>query len=740
MAESGEYGQAGDEERREHEEYSQAQSQERYRKGYAFTETLKLSERPNTIRLAAGEFMSLYEDIRYSTENYRSRFNLGRIVDEISDRGRALSLSHQELQDWEVVTKIYEDQTGEVEVPGFALGERRKKEEKRVGYSKDKGGNIIREDWRVIETIVPYIGTEQERGENREALEDAEVEIIVAGVLHDAYVFHDKNSENLAGLGETYLHHLLTGEALEKFFNSPAVWPEGEVRTGGGVELKSVGEMYDTALRVWEVVIGLSEKPNELQSFRERPGWQYLFPGSTKDTITNEERKWVGDVSKWHRGYRVDEKGKIEEVRESNSKGFRKPIFDKDYENELRERRKKLKEGGDTERKRSPEEELREIEEELREIEEEREEPRGLLTNFGNIIAHTHGYLQPEKLEELREEIRRFLGGGEGSTPQLKRIVKRAEERAFRLSRTWGSADGRGWEIYLTRKNGKPEYKLQMDMGPGIGSDYLKIMKPTLYRWKNAARRRDAGAVYTRARYKSFMEPLTRTLSYKSDIEGHDYPKQRTIEELLWGYSKQEKQEGKPELPKEPAHRYGEIEWRKFGNYAESNFFLRPFMIAREKVGVYDLTRKADWTAKELYDMTNHDWWEQYMKRIQVGLTSSVIAKGAFRGKNESEIEDEKKRLWNGIIVGTWDGVRSSKLYRSLQEEGYKEAIPGTTFVISRSTIGEIRKVVEDMMGIKLDTSVLPLEERQTVKDFWKEDIEEYIYPYSNYVEIKQAF
>lgn len=698
--------QASNEERQEHEEYSQAQSQERYRKGYAFLETLKLSEKPDTIRLAAGEFMSLYEDIRYSTENFSSRFDLGRIASEITDRGRALSLSHQELLDWEVVTKIYEDQTGEVEVPGFALGERRKKEEKRVGYSKDKDGNIIREDWREIETIVPYIGTEQERKENREALEDAHVEIVVSGVLHDAYVFHDKNSENLAGLGETYLHHLLTGEALEKFFNSPALWPEGGVRTEGGVELKSVGEMYDTALRIWDVVIGLSEKPDELQSFRGRPGWQYLFPGSTKDIPSKEEQRWIGDVSKWHRGWKV-ENGKLIEVSDNERSGFRKPIFSEEYQRDLEKKGR------------------------LGEIEKELKEPRGELTEFGNIIAHTHEDPNPELLEELREGIRRFLGGGKGSPQHLRRIVERAEERAFRLSRVWGIADGRGWEIYLIRnEEGKPEYKLQMDMGPGIGSDYLKVMTPTLYRWKNAGRRRDAGPVYTRERYKSFMEPLTRTLSYKDKIESDSHPKERTIEERLWGYP----EEG--DLVEEPAHRYGEIKWRKFGKYPESSFFLRPFMVAREKVGIYDLTRKTNWTAQELHQMLDHGWWEEFMKRIQVGVTKSVIAKGAFRGKSEEEIEDKKKLLWNGIVVGTWDGVRSSKLYRSLIEEGIRETVPGTSFVVTRKTVDEIREVVEDMMGIKLEKKVLPIEKRQERINFWEKQIGDYLYPYPAQIEI----
>ncbi|TET21298.1 MAG: hypothetical protein E3J76_05410 [Candidatus Aminicenantes bacterium] len=705
------------------QDYLQAQSQERFRAGYSLTEVLKLSEKPNTIRLAAGEFMGLYEDIGLSTENFRSRFDLGRVVSEISDRTLALSLSHRELQDWEVVTKIYEDNTGEVEIPGFALGERKKKIERRVGHSKDKDGKIVREDWREIEQIVPYIGTEKEREEARKALKDARVEVVVAGVLHDAYVFHDKNSENLAGLGEIYLHHLLTGEALEKFFNSPAVWPEGGVRTEGGVELKSVGEMYDTALRIWEIAIGLSEKPNELQSFRERPGWQYLFPGSTKDTPSKEELRWIGDVSKWHRGYEIENE-ELVEVGEKG-KGFRKPIFSEGYKDDLKRELEKIGKEGDMKRK-------KEIEKELREVEKEEREPRGLLTEFGNIIAHTHEYPNLEQLEELREEIRRFLGGGEGATPQLRRIIKRVEERAFRFSRVWGMADGRGWEIYLIRnKEGKPEHKLQMDMGPGIGSDYLKIMKPTSYRWKNAIRRRDAGPVYTSARYKSFMEPLTKTLSYKDKIEGYSDPQERTIEEWLWGYPEKEV------LVKEPAHRYGEIKWRKFGNYAESAFFLRSFMMAREKVGVYDLTRKADWTVKDLYEMINHDWWEQYMKRIDVGLTKSVVAKGALRGKDEGKVKDKTVALCEGIIRGTWDGVRSSKIYKSLLEEGYKEIIPGTNVLVDRSTIDEIKKVVKDLMGIELETNVISLEERQTRKPFWEKDIKEYQYPYPDYVEIE---
>lgn len=377
------------EDRRQQEELEFQTSQERFRGGYSLQETLRTSERPPTIRLAAMDMMRIFEDQKYSTENFRSRFDLDRVLSEIADRANALRLTHRELlEEWRVVTKINPDNTGEVEHPGYALGERKLDPiPKRVGYRKDQAGNIVEEDWREFEQLVPYIGTEVERKAAAEALEDVYAQIIVRGVLHQAYVFHEMNSENLAGLSEIYLHHLLTGEACEKFFNSPAVWPEHSLKTEGGVELGSMGEMYDTAIRTWGEIVGLSEKPDELSSYRERPGWQYLFPGSTVDKPSDAEIKWVGNVSQWEKGWRL-ESGEPVRVK-PGEKGFRKEE-DVDVEN--------------------------------------LEKRRGLLTEFGNVIAHLHE--NPEKLEELRQRIRRFLGGGEEATPGMRKAAEVAEDLA----------------------------------------------------------------------------------------------------------------------------------------------------------------------------------------------------------------------------------------------------------------------------------------------------------------------
>lgn len=647
------------------------QSQERYRAGYALTEALRTSENPRAIRLAAMEYMKSYEDIRYSTQSFRSPYDLGRVIQEIQDRASVLSISTKDLMDkeqgWGIVTELDKDNlTGEVNVAGFALGERVKKIKRKKGKYEEE-----------MEIKVPYIGTDAERAAASQALREAHAEIVVGGVLHSAYVFHEKNSENIKGLSEVYLHDLLTGEALETFFNLPRLWEEGTLKTEGGKEIKSRGEMVHLAMRMWEV-IGLSEKRDELNFYRGRPGWQALFPGSTVDRPSEAEKKWVGKVNRW------EGKGKFRENEEVVKK----------------------------------------------EVDEEKRGVKGVsLTEFGNVLAH------PAKdVEEIRERIRRFLGGGKDAPPILRSIVEWAEEKAFRFNRPWGMMDNRGWEIYEPEKG---KYELEMTMGPGVTSDYLKVTDPTLYRWKNkqGLKRRDAGPIYTRARYKKFMVPFLEVLTYEVEIKGKTEKEKRTLQELIWGY------EDETYITDEGEKKYfdlGEIKWkREFGRYPESDFFLKGFFVAREKDGIYDLTRKADWTAKELYDMINHDWWEQYMKRIEVAFPSAVVERGVLKGKTEEEMEERVVAFWEGIIRGTWDGVRSSKIYRSLREEGYKVTIPGTNILVDRKITDEIQKVVKDVMGIELDTKVLPLEKTQTREPFWEKDIKDYQYPYPNYIEIE---
>lgn len=707
---------AEDEAKRKSEEEYQAQSQERYRAGYALTEVLRTSESPRAIGLAAMEYMKRFEDIRFSTQNFRSPYDLGRVIQEVQDRAFILSIPVKDLLDkeegWGVISSLdMENLTAKVDVAGFALGERNKKIEKRVGYKKNKEGKIISEDFREYEMTVPYIGSDDERKAVATALNEARAEINIEGVIHVNYLFHEKNSENLGarGLSEVYLHDQLTGEAMEAFWNLSPLWKKGDYKTEGGTEIVSRGHMVHLAERLWDVAVGLSEKPDELNSYRERPGWQELFPGSTKEKPSEAEKTWVGDVNKWLRGYKPDGTPV-----KDNEKGFRMAgDLDKGERNDLRD--------------------------------ENEAGSRGFLAEHGNVCATSTA----KTVEEIRERIRRFLGGGEDAPLMRRSIVEWAEEQAFRVSRPWGIVDNRGWEIYITGEKDQDRkthgvYRLQMDMGPGVGSDWQKIITPMLYPWKNKQwpRRRDAGPIYTRARYKKFMVSLPETLSYKVKIKIEnpdgtfkEVVERRTLQELTWGYKDETYilEDGS----EKKYFNFGEIPWaREFGRYPGTIFFLKPFMVAREKVGVYDLTRKANWTAQDLYEMTHHDWWEQFMKRIEVAFPLAPIARGAFKGKDKDELDKKQYKLWEGIIKGTWDGFRSSKLYKSLREERIKVGVPGTPILVGLSTIDEVQKVVKDVMGIELDTEVIPLKERQKNRKFWEDNITEYLYPYPEYIEI----
>jgi hypothetical protein len=675
-------------------------SQESYKAGMALTETLRTSEDPELIRWAAAEFMGLFERIELSTENFGSKYDLDRIASQIRERAFTLGLSRQELQERGIVKKVNTDNTAEVKESGYALGEREKEDKQKAYEEKDAQGRVIKETYRIVETRVPYLGTDEERKNVSEALEDAYAQIVMRGILHLAYIFHEKNSENLIGLAERYLHHHLTAEAVTRFFKYPAIWTkENSAKTAGGVEVKGLGHMTAMAMRLWDVVIGLSEKPAELQFYRRRPGWKLLFPGSTPEEPAKAEKEWVGDVENWHRGWKWDGSNSKWIVAEPGKAGLRR-------KDDL---------GGEA-------------------------ELRGPLAIFGNVTARDYdpvkveGGIDEDGNEVLgtREWIRRFLYGGNENPPdEIKRAAKMAEENAFRLMRLWGTADRRGWEIYVDDK-GLPE--LEMSMGPGIGSDYSKLMKVMFYYWKNQTRRRDAGPLATRSRYGELVVSLPQILAYKGKVG--ETKVLRTVDEWLWGYPAILDENGNIVEPEEPAYEMDQIRWGAYGRYLETAFYVKSFMLGREKVGVYDLIRKTDWSVKDLYELADFGFWENLMKRVAVGIGKETVAKGVYKGKTEEQVKEEQKALWEGVIRSLWDGIRSNSLYKSWEGEGVKIDVSGLPVEIPYRIIDAIRENVKLVIGIDLPKG--PIKPEQTNwRDYFIHQYQDYLFPYPAFEKTK---
>jgi len=708
--------------------------EEAFKAGYAITEVYRSLPNPEAIRDVTRELMHHHEDISLTLENLSTKYDLTPILAPIRNRRFALSYTNERLRELGIVVEK-KDGTLEAKAAGFALRVDTKEKERKITKKietqqvdekgnrlTDKEGNLLppRIEIRTetIETTEekPDFGTNEERKDVVGALQEAEAEIVVRQLIYEHFKHLASNTDNLEGLVQFYLMPQPTAEALNLFFNLKDV-QRAKTETAGGGEVKTFGDKVDMAMRLYYIV-ALSEKREQLEKLRKTPGWRMIFPNSTPDQPSDEELLWVGSVVNWKDGLR-----------------------------RIGDKAENPKEGND-------------LVEEL-----DKGHRKGFVAK-GNIFAHAGYQLYEQKrLDEkgkpeyvkvpetgaeqetyVRKKVIEFLGGD--------RSAEAAEEVAFRLFKLWGVAAEMGFEVYENPKYPKgasSSYKLEYEMGPAT-DDFAKITRPWMYQWKQifekegaseeldtSTIRRDAGPLGTWGRYDRFYVSIFRRLGY--DIKIPEYPEEieiekkgkgerwggevqkRSLVELWWGYSEEKKNIKRFEedkggkdviLPSEKAHRLGEIDWDKFGRGIINYSYLGAFMAGRERVGVYQLTRKTDWNPTSLLELTDPDWWGNFNKYMQVAIHSDLPSEGINRRTPDEKVPSALE-VQEEIIRSLWDGIRSLPQYDIWKSQGVPVAVTGTPWKVPVHVIPIIVETVEEVTGgrVKLPTEPLEIDRRK---------------------------
>jgi len=137
-------------------------------------------------------------------------------------------------------------------------------------------------------------------------------------------------------------------------------------------------------------------------------------------------------------------------------------------------------------------------------------------------------------------------------------------------------------------------------------------------------------------------------------------------------------------------------------------------MAGRERVGVYQLTRKTDWNPTSLLELTDPDWWGNFNKYMQVAIHSDLPSEGINRRTPDEKVPSALE-VQEEIIRSLWDGIRSLPQYDIWKSQGVPVAVTGTPWKVPVHVIPIIVETVEEVTGgrVKLPTEPLEIDRRK---------------------------
>lgn len=629
--------------------------------GRANVETLRTATEKKLLIHTSREVMAMYEDVEFHPDSAISDFRLEDVIAAIKDRQSAMQLGGKELETLGIVSRI--TLSGKEVVvfnyPGFEYKKTTEHEEKVVAkhYGPD-GKTIVSIEKAEVPTEVYLVGTDFQRHDLAENLNNIQAEMVVRQDLAKMLRWVWNQTENLEGLVEFYIKNSLTVEAMDMLCNAEGR-TGGLIRTEGGVDYEKgheFGDAMSVALKCFEIS-ACSENIKVLEGLLKRPGIRELFnvtepeiddlfsnPGQTPDRPINKIlNKWIGKPWMWKQDY--------EDVRSGKD----------DLKEELKY--------------------------------------RGLLTEKGNILVDADEY---SDIEYIFEQVDRFLGGGIKAPIVLAKDARDARFIAWELLRITGMASDYGRQLYhededLALRRPKGDY-YHHDMGRMTSCDRVKVFLPgvfrSIYRYLKTENR-DFGPEGSLGKYPDRFsvhyfkgwnidttdplgeeertrkeESLGRKLG-RSETGKGKFGK-RTFHEMRWGYKKElEEDKSTPgelvAMPEEPYYKLGELPWRRLSPKAYNEAALGSYIAGRKDIGLYQFMMKTDWPDIAIFKDAN--FWNKIAKHMGISMGPQVVFDGRFRGiYNGNKVHDGGAKDWakeqvrnykKKYLIAFWDGLRS---------------------------------------------------------------------------------
>jgi hypothetical protein len=347
-------------------------------------------------------------------------------------------------------------------------------------------------------------------------------------------------------------------------------------------EALAQGENVDRVLRAL-VAIGTCERP-ELGELRDRPGWKFLF----EERGGVEERKYIGDPSKWQK--------------------------DKRTEGDLK------REKGD----------------------------RGLLTKYGNIFARAES---AEAQKEIREALCELVGGDRLAVEEAYRLFRitglAAKFGILTLYDAPGDDIGRPDRSKAKVKIVQEGWPASSDVTTQYMNFRAYIIKQTRAGHfggpYNTRGRYDKimGDFFTNTVYEDKDNP---------DVDGKPTNK-RTLWELMWGYA-DDPRNSNPDLRKgEKALKLGDVKWEELDENVMRKFYTTIFFAAGEG-RLAEILMRESWQPKDLGQDSWEKTMLALNVLITPQLIYKEFRGRSFKDMKNGADSIKKETFWNGIYQG----------------------------------------------------------------------------------------
>jgi len=623
----------------EAQEYARRQAFGRFMEDQPHMEILRTESNPQIILYAAREIGRLVENGQNNLRTTVSPYVMESVLTQMSDRAGALELGKNDLIKLGLVepNSINEDTSEAIFTHrGFAYKNEIKQIKVKRGETLDPQGKVISIQVENVDIPIDYIGSDDQRKFLSDKLKIFRNELETRKELSDEHVWLIGNTENLSGLTEFYYRvSCPTETAMNNLCNAEGQ-PNGAKKTEGGVEYREGKEFGDTisvALQLHEIV-GTSEDYQALKDLVRRPGMQFLFnvteqeiddlflrpDGRKNREIKTILKEWIGEPWKW-----VD--------------SDQTPL-------------------GGGKRNRKNKDDL--------ELETNDLDSRGLLTRCGNINVGTEW----PQIMEIRENIRRFIAGGENVGTIAKRDGEAAENISWEFFRISAKSTELGGAVYKDKgRDGVERVAMHHDMGGMTSDDRVKVLMPevfrSVYKYLKPGETRDWGPEGSFGKYPRFAVNYFKT--WKTEVDGVD----RSFDELRWGYREDDKAQFLGRLvtkPREEALRLGELPWNgqtpKLFNRAALGIY-----IAGRDIGIFPQIMNTSWKGFE--DFKDKDFWTKLAKALGISVNAQTAIDGKYRdylwnGMTEEQKRSGKEAIKNKILDAKkqtfkafWDGLIS---------------------------------------------------------------------------------
>ncbi len=650
---------------------ARARTQEDHEGGVGLEYDLLLAKNPEEVTRTTFEIMGAFENNLDTSEGDIDEWDLKTVKKFLGTKKSHLSVPLEELFNSRIVSKeknIYERPDGTLAYE--KEGESRyaleviiePTDDREVGYDLDADGKKIVRHFETgqMRPKSRFGATNEERQKTAEVYENLLKLVKVREAITQYASYVDDHSEDLSGLVKRFIFKLIRPQGLHHLWDTEIKGcPLGKSLTGSEYRKgHEFGDMQSFAYGCY-MIIGLSEKKQELQAFLQRPqATEILFPNGEEDT-----KKYVGDVGSWTDG---------EMHKDIDSKNGLRKRSDLQGENDRGQRGEK-----------------------------------GFsLTEYGNQWAD----YDSASFEELRRRIRVIMGG------ENNPYVIQAEQKAYEVFRGFKDAAdmaGAQWRVDESTEKGYakrqkmmaqvPEFKGLVcftEMGHNVTTDDVKLVDTMAYRAMYWGKEREGNMPSNIARVRRFSVGLLKSLQGEN-ADG----KNRTFYELYLGYGT--KDQPGYEVP----HRLGDLPLMHMDRKAISGIYLPDYMAAGDESGHFDpfsfLTKpqNAPWET-----LTTSDGVHTFWKKINFCTPNQVVLNGRLRqlkadgsekteGEVAAEVQEARYKLFNDVLSGAqdyttaWHNKRTSEI-RPLKIESLEQQI-NRAIRIFRKEIGAEDKINE---------------------------------------------